>query len=100
MKINGEKAHERKERLRKEAEDRNASRKLRSDKDQIARLRQRQGNSLKETARLAWKLEGPVIEIVVEMPPVTESEVFENEPTSKRLTAKEVRALSKKKKSE
>ena len=97
MKINGEKAHERKERLRKEAEDRNASRKLRSGKDQIARLRQRQGNSLKETARLAWGLEKPTIEIIVEVAPVTESEILENESTSKRLSAKEVRARSKKK---
>ena len=100
MKINGEKAHEYKERLRREADERNASRKLRSDNDQLSRLRQRQGNSLKETARLAWRLEGPVIEVAVEMPPITESEVFENEPTSKKLSAKAVRALSKKKKSE
>ena len=95
MRINGERSHERKDRMRKEAEQRLAGRKLRSDSDQILRLRQRMGNSLKETARLAWEMEKPVINnepaVAAETEESTSEIMAETSAPAVKLKAKERR---------
>jgi hypothetical protein len=85
------------EQKQKEAAQRAIDRQGRSDQEQLKRLSQRPGSSAKEMARLQARINKP-IQVVPEVPVVEAS--VENaqtqDPKPHRLSAKEVRARSKK----
>lgn len=96
MKINGERNHERKARLRAEAEARQAARSNRTPEQQLKILGQRMGNSAREKARLEAVIEARDKKPDLPIEVVVESEEPATAGPRARLSAKEVRKLSKK----
>ena len=99
MKINGERAHERKSRMRAEAEARQAKRNERTIAEQLKLLDGRMGNSSRERSRLL-RLLSQKSEAEPKAEPVTEVLQNTEEPQKPRvhMKAKDVRRKNKKEK--